>query len=132
MPWRGFEPRRLAAPPPQDGVSTSFTTRALYCLPAFAGERGRTSSPTHIPTGPTGLEPATSRVTVECSNQTELRPLARIGAPWRTAPPPNPISCTYTACHRGRESPSALSHPRTHAPTHPRTHAPTCYLLTPS
>ena len=26
-------------------------------------------------TGPTGLEPATSRVTVECSNQTELRPL---------------------------------------------------------
>ena len=25
-------------------------------------------------TGPTGLEPATSRVTVECSNQTELRP----------------------------------------------------------
>src|SRR5438067_4265220 len=24
-------------------------------------------------TGPTGLEPATSRVTVECSNQTELR-----------------------------------------------------------
>src|SRR5829696_9409710 len=29
MPWRGFEPRRLSAPPPQDGVSTSFTTRAL-------------------------------------------------------------------------------------------------------
>ena len=28
----------------------------------------------HIKTGPTGLEPATSRVTVECSNQTELRP----------------------------------------------------------
>ena len=52
-------------------------------------------------TGPTGLEPATSRVTVECSNQTELRPLARIGARWRTAPPPNPISCTNTACHRG-------------------------------
>ena len=25
-------------------------------------------------TGATGLEPATSRVTVECSNQTELRP----------------------------------------------------------
>ena len=36
MPWLGFEPRRLAAPPPQDGVSTSFTTRAndlqLYLL----------------------------------------------------------------------------------------------------
>jgi hypothetical protein len=28
----------------------------------------------HKKTGPTGLEPATSRVTVECSNQTELRP----------------------------------------------------------
>jgi hypothetical protein len=27
-----------------------------------------------LATGPTGLEPATSRVTVECSNQTELRP----------------------------------------------------------
>src|ERR1043166_6556189 len=58
MPWRGLEPRRLAAPPPQDGVSTSFTTRALLANS----------------TGPTGLEPATSRVTVECSNQTELRP----------------------------------------------------------
>src|SRR6476660_2815102 len=32
-----------------------------------------------IPTGPTGLEPATSRVTVECSNQTELRPLSQSG-----------------------------------------------------
>src|SRR3982751_4555981 len=29
MPWRGFEPRRLSALPPQDSVSTSFTTRAL-------------------------------------------------------------------------------------------------------
>src|SRR5688572_18180191 len=28
MPWLGFEPRRLAALPPQDSVSTSFTTRA--------------------------------------------------------------------------------------------------------
>ena len=34
MPWRGFEPRRLSAPPPQDGVSTSFTTRALYFVHA--------------------------------------------------------------------------------------------------
>ena len=32
MPWRGLEPRRLAAPPPQDGVSTNFTTRALQSL----------------------------------------------------------------------------------------------------
>ena len=29
-------------------------------------------------TGATGLEPATSRVTVECSNQTELRPQLRL------------------------------------------------------
>ena len=28
VPWRGFEPRRLSALPPQDSVSTSFTTRA--------------------------------------------------------------------------------------------------------
>ncbi len=28
MPWLGFEPRRLAALPPQDSVSTSSTTRA--------------------------------------------------------------------------------------------------------
>src|SRR5712691_3885406 len=28
MPWPGFEPGCLAALPPQDGVSTSFTTRA--------------------------------------------------------------------------------------------------------
>jgi hypothetical protein len=28
MPWHGLEPWRLAAPPPQDGVSTNFTTRA--------------------------------------------------------------------------------------------------------
>ena len=32
MPWRGLEPRRLAAPPPQDGVSTNSTTRALWRL----------------------------------------------------------------------------------------------------
>src|SRR5439155_1215225 len=68
MPWRGLEPRRLSAPPPQDGVSTNFTTRA---------------NPFCIATEPTGLEPATSRVTVECSNQTELRLLlaALAGAP---------------------------------------------------
>ena len=28
MPWSGFEPLRLSALPPQDSVSTSFTTRA--------------------------------------------------------------------------------------------------------
>ena len=28
MPWSGLEPLCLSAPPPQDGVSTNFTTRA--------------------------------------------------------------------------------------------------------
>ena len=131
MPWRGFEPRRLSAPPPQDGVSTSFTTRALYYLHAFVDERSGTHSPTHPltckPTGPTGLEPATSRVTVECSNQAELRPLARIGGsvanPHRhriRSPAP------ATACHRG----IPLTHPSTHSlprPAHrsrPYDHSP--------
>jgi hypothetical protein len=36
-------------------------------------------------TGPTGLEPATSRVTVECSNQTELRPLTQSGLAWHSS-----------------------------------------------
>ena len=45
MLWSGLEPLRLAAPPPQDGVSTNFTTRArgpanspeLHCcvLPSY-------------------------------------------------------------------------------------------------
>ena len=65
MPWSGLEPLCLSAPPPQDGVSTNFTTRAN----PFGAVSLR-----HMTTGPTGLEPATSRVTVECSNQTELRP----------------------------------------------------------
>ena len=34
MPWLGFEPRRLSAPPPQDGVSTSSTTPAWARLSA--------------------------------------------------------------------------------------------------
>ncbi len=29
MPWSGLEPLCLSAPPPQDGVSTNFTTRAI-------------------------------------------------------------------------------------------------------
>ena len=35
----------------------------------------RPAPASHVPTGATGIEPATSRVTVECSNQAELRPL---------------------------------------------------------
>ena len=43
--------------------------------PSAAANRNRAelTSCLHL-TGATGLEPATSRVTVECSNQTELRP----------------------------------------------------------
>jgi hypothetical protein len=124
MPWRGFEPRRLAAPPPQDGVSTSFTTRAMNCgltarrLTVFSllgSDAARARPPlSHAYrepinrqlrlTGPTGLEPATSRVTVECSNQTELRPLAQSGA--RVAHAlrhriRSPASQPFTACHHG-------------------------------
>src|SRR6266699_1890145 len=52
-----------------------------YRLPLTAYRLPLTAShfPAPLPnsdkmTGPTGLEPATSRVTVECSNQAELRP----------------------------------------------------------
>ena len=53
----------------------------MACLPISPPGRGSSLYPREpwgpaLPTtGPTGLEPATSRVTVECSNQTELRPL---------------------------------------------------------
>ncbi len=103
MPWSGLEPLRLSAPPPQDGVSTNFTTRAkrlrtanlpVSCSlfpvnllfgssfdepiteqPKTGNLQQETGNANGTSTGPTGLEPATSRVTVECSNQTELRPL---------------------------------------------------------
>src|SRR2546425_168663 len=42
MPWPGFEPGCLAALPPQDSVSTSFTTRAYQNL------RGPTRGPTEL------------------------------------------------------------------------------------
>ncbi len=72
VPWSGLEPLCLSAPPPQDGVSTNFTTRADLKSAVRNGERALSFNKTN--TGPTGLEPATSRVTVECSNQAELRP----------------------------------------------------------
>ncbi len=31
VPTTGFEPARLMAPPPQDGMSTNFTTWARLC-----------------------------------------------------------------------------------------------------
>jgi hypothetical protein len=43
MPWRGFEPRRLSALPPQDSVSTSFTTRA--CGGQDSGRQGGNQPP---------------------------------------------------------------------------------------
>ncbi len=67
VPKRGFEPRRLSAPPPQDGVSTSFTIWALHA----ALSCGQNSS---FPAGLTGLEPATSGVTVRHSNQLSYSP----------------------------------------------------------
>src|ERR1700682_208725 len=73
MPWSGLEPLCLSAPPPQDGVSTNFTTRANKSCTRAPDLLNRHTIRLKK-TGPTGLEPATSRVTVECSNQTELRP----------------------------------------------------------
>ena len=48
----------------------------MACLPISPPGRNFSRQPAagSFTTGPTGLEPATSRVTVECSNQTELRP----------------------------------------------------------
>src|SRR5688500_9286048 len=39
MPWSGLEPLCLSAPPPQDGVSTNFTTRATCRRAMHAGVR---------------------------------------------------------------------------------------------
>ena len=84
MPWRGLEPRRLSAPPPQDGVSTNFTTRARGIARCAArtnlcpATRPSTAGVVHeeVPAraGLTGLEPATSGVTDRHSNQAELQP----------------------------------------------------------
>ncbi len=111
MPWLGFEPRRLAAPPPQDGVSTSFTTRARISsimsginppMPMLQPASKPHYEPI-LPTGATGLEPATSRVTVECSNQTELRPLNR------TLPlHPAPTSCVSRRRRGDRIAPTGV------------------------
>src|SRR5690606_21671941 len=48
MPWRGFEPRRLSALPPQDSVSTSFTTRARRAKRYPPRPRGSTPPPTGL------------------------------------------------------------------------------------
>ena len=102
MPWLGFEPRRLAAPPPQDGVSTSFTTRARISsimsginppMPMLQPASKPHYEPI-LPTGATGLEPATSRVTVECSNQTELRPQLQLHRHLRQPQHQEPIAPT--------------------------------------
>src|SRR6188474_122885 len=81
MPWRGLEPRRLSAPPPQDGVSTNFTTRAETTGNGERATGNRSNTRFPVPTslippctGLTGLEPATSGVTDRHSNQAELQP----------------------------------------------------------
>src|SRR5215217_4044965 len=91
--WRTVEVNRRTCPG-ADSNRDAFRHHPLKmaCLPVSPPGRCTTVSslvsacvdeddtPTHAPihqltdpTGPTGLEPATSRVTVECSNQTELR-----------------------------------------------------------
>ena len=118
MPWLGFEPRRLSAPPPQDGVSTSFTTRAritsivrrrsIEADPAVLPAACLPTCEPMLPAGATGLEPATSRVTVECSNQTELRPLNlhdSLPSPPRRPDSPNGSRtrlCTLKGCRPNR------------------------------
>ena len=102
MPWRGLEPRRLTAPPPQDGVSTNFTTRA-------------TSSHTVLPdddralrvTGLTGLEPATSGVTDRHSNQLSYSPNVSPPPPHALPSPHSPKGsrtplCTLKECRPNR------------------------------
>ena len=118
MPWLGFEPRRLAAPPPQDGVSTSFTTRAIPIV-VDCSKKLRYSNYEQITyaTGATGLEPATSRVTVECSNQTELRPLLKSRAPL--------LHRTHTAPNLDRRAHSSPLTSHEHSCTPHRTIAPT-------
>ena len=116
MPWRGLEPRRLTAPPPQDGVSTNFTTRANPASEEGERMEDETSFILHpstfiLKTGATGLEPATSRVTVECSNQTELRPQLQLPVLHLLPTPPARASspngnrtrlCTLKGCRPNR------------------------------
>src|SRR5688572_23654764 len=60
-------------------------------------------------TGPTGLEPATSRVTVECSNQTELRPqLLESGSDTPSSPltsAPDRLSAAPSNSPKGNRTP---------------------------
>src|SRR5450759_4035524 len=57
----------LPISPPGQHHFSSLLSRRNHRDPLPSSELQKT-------TGPTGLEPATSRVTVECSNQAELRP----------------------------------------------------------
>ena len=97
-------------------------SRAAYSVQRTAERSHYMLTPT---TGATGLEPATSRVTVECSNQTELRPQQwkprlpfqryspthiRGDSPTRTQPPPNshPALAPVSHSHRVPHSPLSL------------------------
>ena len=56
MPWSGLEPLCLTAPPPQDGVSTNFTTRATSASPV-ASEKLSTRRSFKNPRGRRGSNP---------------------------------------------------------------------------
>ena len=67
--WRVYQFHHQGKLPREEGCGRGAAT------PVSLNLRPLPSAPCPaLTTGPTGLEPATSRVTVECSNQTELRP----------------------------------------------------------
>ena len=61
VPTTGFEPAHLLAPPPQDGVSTNFTTRAIE------KEKGQLPALFSFFVIPLGLEPRAHTLKVYCS-----------------------------------------------------------------
>ena len=83
--WRTVLQTCRRACPGADSNRDAFRHHPLKmaCLPI--SPPGRLEVIQGQATGPTGLEPATSRVTVECSNQTELRP--------------QPASCVLPSCN---------------------------------
>ena len=49
VPMAGVEPARVTPPPPQDGVSTNFTTSAYYSMFfVFTGAQASESTPLHL------------------------------------------------------------------------------------
>ncbi len=109
--WRVYQFHHQGQPNSQLGV---FATDATF---AIADSELLVSN-----TGPTGLEPATSRVTVECSNQTELRPQL-----WSQGRKPLP----HSTFHRGLVvsqsvvlDPAAKRKPQPYSVPHPASPVP--------